>query len=80
MNKQQHQSTTIRVPKDQLEELGKYADKLGISRNKLINNLLETGIDDLRLMEKSGLLVFGRGVRDLVAKLRIGSTQKELEF
>lgn len=60
----------LRIEPDNLERLDKYAKKLKISRNQLILNLLTVGLDDLRLLDRSGMLVVGMGFRKLVDQLR----------
>jgi len=63
---------TVRLPLHLADQVDRYADKMGLSTNQLINNLVDVGLDDLRLLNTVGLLVVGRGVRDLVDKIRHG--------
>lgn len=63
---------TIRLPEKHRDELDRYAKKMGLSSNQLVCNLVAVGLDDLRLLNSVGLLVVGRGVRDLVDKIRHG--------
>lgn len=58
------------VTDEQHEKIVKYADKIGISRQKLLENILTNGLDDLAILEKSGILSIGVGIRDLAYKLR----------
>lgn len=58
------------VTPEQHEKITKYAKKIGISRQKLLENILGNGLDDLALLEKSGILAIGVGVRDLAYKIR----------
>lgn len=44
------------IRKDSVEKLDYYANKLGLSRGRLVNNLIESGLDDLRLFEVLGVL------------------------
>jgi len=63
---------SIRLPVKSADQIENYAKKMGLSSNQLINNIVEIGLDDLRLLNSVGLLVVGRGVRDLVEKIRHG--------
>jgi len=63
---------SIRLPVKSADQIEHYAKKMGLSSNQLINNIVEIGLDDLRLLNSVGLLVVGRGVRDLVEKIRHG--------
>lgn len=62
--------TAIRIEPSTLSELDKFSQKLGISRNQLIINLVAEGLEDLRLLNSCGLLVVGKGLRELVDKVR----------
>ncbi len=56
-----------------IDRLDKYAAKIGISRQRLVFNLIEAGLDDLAIMDSVGLLLAGRGfrsVRDMVMRTR----------
>jgi len=63
---------SVRLPVQQAQEVERYAEKMGLSSNQLLNNVIAVGLDDLRLLNSVGLLVVGRGVRDLVEKIRHG--------
>lgn len=58
------------VTPEQHEKIIKYAKKIGISRQKLLENILANGLEDLALLQKSGILAIGVGVRDLAYKIR----------
>ncbi|SDE61468.1 hypothetical protein [Desulfuromonas thiophila] len=58
------------VTDEQHEKISKYADKIGISKQKLLENILSNGLDDLAILEKSGILAIGVGIRDLAYKIR----------
>ena len=58
------------VTDDELEKLGRYSKKIGISRQKLLENILAGGLEDLGSLEKYGILAIGVGVRDLLYKIR----------
>lgn len=60
----ERRATQIRLRAFMFSELDRYAEKLGISRNQLMENLLATGLDDLRLLEKTGALKLGTIIRD----------------
>lgn len=63
---------TVRLPERQGEEVERFAKKMGLNTNQLMVNLITVGIDDLKLLNSVGLLVVGRGVRELVEKIRSG--------
>lgn len=52
------------------EKISNYAEELGISKQKLMENLIDSGLDDLALLKRTGFLAIGKGFRDLVYKLR----------
>ena len=58
------------VTEEELEKLNKYSKEIGISRQKLLENLLGIGFDELEAIKKYGLLSIGLGVRALVRKLK----------
>ena len=68
----ERQEFSLRLEKRLVVELDDFAKKMGLSRNQLISNCLDAGLDDLRLLNSVGLLVVGKGVRDLVDKIRRG--------
>jgi len=63
-------NTTLRTDQVVLDQLDKYADKMGLSRNQLINNLLTIGLDDLKTLDRMGLIRLGYGLRTMIEKLR----------
>ncbi|MGW8180384.1 MAG: hypothetical protein ACWGQW_16735 [bacterium] len=75
---------TVRLPDHIADQVDHYAEKMGLSANQLLNRLIEIGVDDLRLLNSVGLLVVGKGIRDLVDKIRHGEIklngQRELEI
>jgi len=65
-------SISIRLPERSAEKIEYYSEKMGLSQNQLINKLVDVGLDDLRLLDSVGLLLIGKGLRDLVEKVRHG--------
>lgn len=61
---------TFRIEDDQLELIDKYCKKMKINRSQLIRNLINAGLDDLKLMEKTGLLALAMKGRDLLDIVR----------
>jgi len=57
---------TFRATPDLLRKVDHCADKMGLSRNQLMNNLLACSVEDLLLLDKLGLLTLGAAVRDLL--------------
>jgi len=70
MEKLNQKTVTFRIRDDQLEEIERYAEKLKITRSQLIRNLLDSGLGDLRLLEKTGFLTLSSKGRDLFAIVR----------
>lgn len=58
------------VTEEENEKITEYADKIGISRQKLLSNFINAGLDDLAIMNKFGILAVGVGIRDLAYKIR----------
>lgn len=70
-------ATQIRFRDEVLEDLTKYSHQLGLSRNQLIENMIDSGLDDLKVLEKSGALSFGVVIRDMAENIRRGSQPLE---
>lgn len=60
------------VTAEQDEKITMHAKDIGVSKQKLLSNLVDTGLDDLDLLKKSGLLMIGKGFRNLVDRIRSG--------
>ena len=58
------------VTEEENSKITEYAEKIGISRQKLMSNFINAGLDDLAIMNKYGILAIGVGVRDLAYKIR----------
>jgi hypothetical protein len=57
---------TVKVEKSKIKEIDKFAKKMNMNRSQLIRNLVDTGIDDLKIMNSTGLLTLSlRGVDGL---------------
>ncbi|HRC27436.1 MAG TPA: hypothetical protein PKX87_08410, partial [Alphaproteobacteria bacterium] len=70
MGRLNEKTVTFRIRIDQLPDLDRYAKKLKISRSHLIRNLIDTGLDDLRLLDKTGFLTLTSKGRDLFDVVR----------
>jgi hypothetical protein len=66
----------VKLDKSAIEQLDQYAKKLKISRQQLMENLIDTGLEDMKILNASGMLMFGTAVRDLAAKLRSEKTEQ----
>ena len=60
---------TLDFDPEVVDRLDRYAEKIGISRQRLVFNLIEVGLDDLAIMDSVGLLLVGRGFRSLRDKV-----------
>lgn len=56
-------------------QLERYSETLKISKGQLIRNLLSAGVDDLRIMEKTGMLWVASSSQGIVETIK--SYQKE---
>lgn len=50
-----HQFSVMLKP-SKVEEIDKYAEKYNLTRSQLMGNLLEAGLDELRVMDKIGIV------------------------
>lgn len=75
---------SLRIPSRLADEIQTYAEKTNLSRNQLMVNLLAYGLEDLRMLNSIGLLVVGKGFRDIVEKVKRGeikpNEQKEMDI
>ena len=58
-------TVSLKVSTDTLERLDTLAGKAGLTRSKLLSNLVETSLETLEDCEKVGILQIGLLVRDL---------------
>ena len=63
------------VTEEENEKIDKYSKKIGISRQALLSNILNSGLDDIAALNKYGILAIGVGLRDLLEKFK----NKEIE-
>lgn len=59
-------STTLRISQTQADELDYYANKIGLSRNQLLTNIITVELENLLVLDKLGILRLGVGLRDLL--------------
>lgn len=71
---------TIRYTKEMSDKLDYYAEKMGLSKNQLMVNLLSCEIDELAVLDKLGVLRFGSGVRNLLEAYRSRGKQMQLDM
>ena len=60
---------TVKVKKDKIAELDKYAKKMKINRSQIVRNFIDSGLDDVKVLERSGFLkmaMVGVNLLDLV--------------
>lgn len=50
-----HQFSVMLKPST-VEEIDKYAEKYNLTRSQLMANLMETGLDELRVLDKIGIV------------------------
>lgn len=72
---------TFRVETEQLFLIDKYAEKMKLTRSQTIRNLLGIGLEDINVLDKTGLLSLALKGRDLFQMIRnsIGDDRYELK-
>ena len=61
---------SITVNAEILEEADRLAEKIGIGRSQLINNVLAVGLGDVKLLEKVGLIDLAKAMRTFQVQVR----------
>ena len=61
---------TMWMRHDQIEALDRIAAKARISRSKLLSNMIDVGIDEIKLYDATGIAFLAGLVRDLQAGYR----------
>lgn len=61
---------SFRIEKADLDLIDKYAAKMRMPRSQLIRNLIHSSLDDVKLMEKTGILSLAAKGRDLLDMVR----------
>jgi metal-responsive CopG/Arc/MetJ family transcriptional regulator len=57
---------TVKITESELERIDFYADKSNLNRSQLVRNLVRSGLDDLKLMNRTGLLTMALKGVDLL--------------
>jgi len=70
MDKKPNVATQFRTQQKTLDDLDVYAEKMGLSRNQLMNNLVLIGLEDLAMLKRLGLIRVGVGIRNLIERAR----------
>lgn len=70
---------TFRVETEQLALIDKYAERMKLNRSQLIRNLLNTGLDDVKLLDKTGILSLALKGRDLLDMVRTSIDEDRYE-
>jgi metal-responsive CopG/Arc/MetJ family transcriptional regulator len=69
------------VDKEVVEKLDYIAEKGGLTRSKLIANLLECAVHDLMILDKTGfirLAVFYHDMRDAIKNMKTNFSEKQV--
>jgi metal-responsive CopG/Arc/MetJ family transcriptional regulator len=61
---------TVKVTPSELKKIDKYAKKIKINRSQMIRNFVESGMDDLDLMNRTGLLTMALKGVDLLSNIK----------
>lgn len=68
--KETKQQFTVMLKPSTVKEIDKLAEKLEMSRSQFMANLIETGLDDAKTLDKVGMLSLFRAGGKLAAKLK----------
>jgi metal-responsive CopG/Arc/MetJ family transcriptional regulator len=72
---------TVMLKPSVVDEIDRIAKKLDLSRSQLMANLIQSGLDDAKVLEKMGMLDLIRMGSKIASKLRIdflsGKTEPE---
>ena len=60
----------ITINADTLKEIDNLSEKLGINRSRLISNIVEMGVCDVKLLERVGLIDLAKSVREFQRLLK----------
>ena len=63
-------AVTVWVKKDLVSRIDNLAEKGGLSRSKLIANLLEVGVEEIEVADKVGFWALARVYQDLRERLK----------
>ncbi len=62
---------TLRIEESKIQRIDEFAQKMKLNRAQLVRNLISSGLDDLELMQKAGLLSMALKGRDLLELIRV---------
>lgn len=62
---------TLRIEESKIQRIDEFAQKMKLNRAQLVRNLISSGLDDLELMQKAGLLSLALKGRDLLELIRV---------
>ena len=78
-SKEPKQQYTVMLKPSIVKDIDRIADKLEISRSQLMANLIDSGLDDARILDKLGVLAIIKAGGKLNAKLKRDYLKKEPE-
>lgn len=61
---------TVKLTEKELETVDHYAKKMKLNRSQLVRNLVNTGLSDLKLMNRTGLLTMALKGFDLLDHIK----------
>ena len=74
--KTQDLQLSVKINASKLNEIDLYAKKMNLSRAHLVRNLIDAGLDDLRVMNNTGILSLAvRGI-DLLEIIKSALSEK----
>ncbi len=69
-NTSKDRAITIKMTDSELARVDHYADKMTCNRSQLVRNLIRSGLDDLEMMNKTGLLIMALKGFDLLEHVK----------
>lgn len=70
----------VMLERSDIDEIERFAKKIGISRGQLMRNLVKNGLDDATMFDKIGLLGIITSGMDAIRKLRKKIDMGELKI
>jgi len=71
---------TVKIEGQLLERIDKYAKIMKLNRSQLLRNLIEIGLDDLSLMQSTGMLTMAAKGYDLLGVVKKSLSLKKFSI
>ena len=71
---------TVKVDEKMLKELDAFSKKMKLNRSQFVRNLIDTGLDDYRIMSSTGLLAVAVKGYDLIGAVKKAIEKKQFKI